>query len=99
MKIVVSAVLVTSVLASGMAMAEHDLVKPKEAEVEQDNHLSWHMFRHELLSYTQIQAHMTHEGIVYLQGHVEDAVEKQQVENLARRIRGAVAVRNQISTD
>lgn len=99
MKTLVSAVLITSVLASGMAMSEHELGQPKEAEVEQDNHLSWHQFRHELNSYTQIQAHMTHEGIVFLRGHADAATDKQRVERLARRIRGAVEVRNQILTD
>ena len=99
MKIIVTAVLITSVLASGMAVAEHELGQPKEAEVELDRHLSWHEFRHELGNYPQIQANMTHEGTVFLNGHANDSVEKQQVEKLARRIRGAVEVRNQISTD
>lgn len=99
MKTLVGAVLITSVLASGMAVAEHELGQPKKAEVEQDQHLSWHEFRHELGSYPQIQANMTHEGIVFLNGHADSASEKQQVEKLARRVRGAVEVRSLILTD
>lgn len=99
MKTLVGAVLITFVLASGMAQAEHELGQPKKQEVEQDHHLSWHEFRHELGSFPQIQAHMTHEGIVFLNGHADSASEKQQVEKMARQVRGAVEVRNQILTD
>lgn len=99
MKIFTGVVFIISVLTSGMTMAEHELDKSIEPQIEQDNHLSWHQFRHELNNYTQIQAQMTHEGIVYLYGHVEDSTEKQRVERLAMRIRGAIEVRNQIYTD
>jgi hypothetical protein len=99
MKSLVAAVLITSVLATGTAMAEHELGQPKKAEVVQGTHLSWHEFRHELGNYTQVQANMTHEGVVFLTGHADSALEKSQVDKLARRIRGAVKVSNQISTD
>lgn len=99
MKTLVGAIIITSVLASGMAIAEHELGQPKKVEVVQDTHLSWHEFRHELVSYTQVQANMTHEGTVFLTGHTDSALEKDQVGKLARRIRGAIKVSNQISTD
>lgn len=99
MKTLVNAVLYTSILVSGLAMAEHELGQPKKAEIVQNTHLSWHEFRHELASYTQVQANMNHEGMVFLTGHTDSALEKSQVEKLARRIRGAVKVTSQISTD
>ena len=99
MKNIIGVFFITSILTSGVSMAENELEKPIEPLVEQDTHLTWHQFRHELNNYTQIQAQMTHEGIVYLYGHVEDSTEKLRVERLAKRVRGAIMVRNQISTD
>ena len=99
MKISIGIIFITSVLTSGMTMVEHELQNPIKPQVEQDTHLSWHQFQHELNSYAQVQAQMTHEGIVYLRGHLEDSTEKQRVERLARRVRGAIEVRNLIFTD
>ena len=40
---------------------------------------------------------MNHEGVVFLNDHANDIGQKQHVEKLARRIRGAAEVHNLIS--
>jgi len=64
-----------------------------------DGHISWHEFRHEVAVYPQVNATIDHHGVVTLAGHVESSIDKNLIEKLARKIRGATDVRQTIGSD
>ena len=98
-KIVALAAVVSTQLFGGVLYASHELEKQPAVAEATDGHISWHEFRHELGAFAQVNATMDHHGIVTLTGHTDDSTEKNLVEKLASKIRGATDIRSTISTD
>jgi osmotically-inducible protein OsmY len=82
---------------ANIAYAEDKLPKKPVSEIAE--HMSWHEFRHELNSFPQVTASMTHEGMLTLAGHTDSTIEKRYVEGYARKVFGVAEIRNLISTD
>ena len=64
-----------------------------------DGHISWHEFRHELGAYPQASSAMDRDGVVWIRGHVDSGIDRNRLERLARKIRGATDIRNHLLTD
>jgi osmotically-inducible protein OsmY len=81
----------------GISYAEDKL--PTKPVTEMAEHMSWHEFRHELGSFPQVTASMTHAGMLTLAGHADNNTEKQKIEGYARMVLGVAEINNLISTD
>ncbi len=99
MKTLVAASIITLLFSAVPAYAEHDLAQKPAQQEPADPHISWHEFRHELVSYAGITASIDHHGVITLAGHADSSPEKQTVNNLAKKVRGATNVINLIGTD
>jgi osmotically-inducible protein OsmY len=82
---------------ANIAYAEDKLPKKPVSEIAE--HMSWHEFRHELNSFPQVTASMTHAGMLTLAGHADNNTEKQKIEGYARMVLGVAEINNLISTD
>ncbi len=93
--------IVATQLVIGSAYAAHELVSKTTAPsnstdpvVPSDGHISWHEFRHDLVSYSRVDATMDHHGVITLTGNVDNSREMVAVEQLAAKVRGATDVKN-----
>ena len=59
-----------------------------------DGHLSWHEFRHDLISYSRVNARINHHGVITLSGNVDNSKDMVVVEQLASKVRGATDIKN-----
>ena len=99
MKTLVSASIITLLFSTVPVYAEHDLVQKPAQQEPADPHISWHEFRHDLVSYAGITASIDHHGVITLAGHADSSPEKRKVYQLAMKVRGATKVINLIGTD
>ena len=99
-KMIVLAAVVSTQLIGGAVYASHELENQAAVpEATADGHMSWHEFRHELGVYPSVNAAMNHHGVITLSGHVDSSADKDVIERLASKIRGATDVKNLIGTD
>ena len=99
MKKVISASIVTLLVLASPAYATHDLAKKPADQKPADSHISWHEFRHDLGSYPSVTASIDHHGVITLAGHADSSPQKQKINSLAIKVRGATEVNNLIGTD
>ncbi len=99
MKKLLSASIVTLLVLVSPAHATHDLAQQPAEQTPADSHISWHEFRHDLGSYSGVTAFMDHRGVITLAGHADSVPEKQKINSLAIKVRGATEVNNLIGTD
>ena len=50
-------------------------------------------------SESSVNASMDHQGAITLSGHVDNGMDKQLLERLAMRVRGASRIKNLVNTD
>ena len=93
--LLLSSLMLNSVYAKDALTIEPE---PIQQPVQSDQHIAWHEFRHELISYPRVNAHITHDGIVILQGVVDNPHESVELEELASRVTGATQVVNRTKT-
>ena len=98
-KIVALAAIVSTQLLGGVLYASHELEKQPAVPEATDGHISWHEFRHELGAFPSVNASMDHHGVVTPAGHTDDSLQKNLVEKLASKIRGATDIKSTISAD
>lgn len=99
MKTLILATALTGLIATSSAFATHELKQTPDNQEPVDTHLSWHEFRHELLSFPSVIATIDEKGVITLSGHTDSAIEKSQLNKLAARVRGTSDVKNRILTD
>lgn len=90
-------------LVIGSAYATHELVSKDNApskstapKIPSDGHISWHEFRHDLVSYSRVSAMIDHHGVITLSGNVSSSTELMAIEKLASTVRGATDIKNRI---
>ena len=98
-KIIALAAVVSTQLIGGVVYASHELENQAAVAESTDGHMSWHEFRHELGVFVGVTASMDHHGVVTLAGHADDNSQKNLIERLASKIRGASDIRSTISAD
>ncbi len=99
-KLITLAAVVSMPLVGGTAYAQHELEnQPAMPEQNNDGHISWHEFRHELGVYPTANANMDHHGVITLSGHVDSGIEKNSLERIAMKVRGATDIKNLINID
>lgn len=99
LKKITLASIVSSQLFGGALYASHELEKQPAIVEVTDGHISWHEFRHELGAFSQVNATIDHHGVVTLAGHIDDSSDRNMVEMLASKIRGATDIRSTITSD
>lgn len=99
MKYRIIVIALASVIFSTASIASHELESNTQNLASPDGHISWHEFRHELIGFSGIEATISENGLVTLRGHVDDGIMKQNIEAIARKIRGATEIHNYIFTD
>lgn len=92
---------VATQLVVGSAYAAHELESKSTAPVKKtapvevgDGHISWHEFRHDLMSYSRVIARIDHHGVITLSGNVDNSTEIVAVEQLASKVRGATDIKS-----
>ena len=99
-KVLSLATFISMSLIGGAAYASHELEnQPFMSEQDNDGHISWHEFRHELGAYPAINATIDRNGVIYLSGHVDSSFDSLLIERLAMKVRGAKALRISVDTD
>ena len=99
-KMIALAAVVSTQLIGGAVYASHELENQAVVpEASADGHMSWHEFRHELSAFAGVNASMNHHGVVTLSGHTDDSSQKNAIEMLASKIRGASDIRSTINAD
>ena len=99
MKTLAAVSIITLLLSTVPTYAAHELAKAPANQEPVDSHISWHEFRHDLGSYSGVTASIDHHGVITLAGHADSTPEKQKVNNLAIKVRGATNVINLVGTD
>ena len=95
MRTVVSASIVSLLVFAGSAYATHELAQRPVDQIPADSHMSWHEFRHDL----GVTASIDHHGVITLAGHADSTPQKQKINSLAIKVRGATEVKNLIGID
>ena len=85
--------------AMGGSAYSDDKLQKRSAAKEGDGHISWSEFRRELGNFPQVTATIKSNGVVTLAGHTDDGPDKNAVELIATKIRGATRIVNLIVTD
>lgn len=99
-KVLTLATIISMSLISGAAYASHELENQSSmSEQNNDGHISWHEFRHELGAYPAINATIDRNGVINLSGHVDSSFDSLLIEKLAMKVRGATDIRISIDTD
>lgn len=98
-KLIVSTLLLLTLMSTVVNATDKLIIEPDPTQqpVQSDSHIAWQDLRARLGSYTRIRASMTDSGVISLWGFV-DPFERDKLEVLASRVKGATKVVNYTDT-
>lgn len=98
-KLIVSTLLLLTLMSTVVNATDKLIIEPDPTQqpVQSDSHIVWQDFRARLGSYTRVRASMTDSGVISLWGFV-DPFERDKLEVLASRVKGATKVVNYTDT-
>ena len=98
-KLIVSTLLLLTLMSTVVNATDKLIIEPDPTQqpVQSDSHIVWQDFRARLGSYTRVRASMTYSGVISLWGFV-DPFERDKLEVLASRVKGATKVVNYTDT-